>query len=103
MDDGEILQHLLEIEAKASILVDDAQAEADKRLKQAEEQNRAAYEEQYRSLVEKLTTEYDEQIGAARSEYQRTLDAYRSSLDTMPVNTDAFCALAFSLFCVGEK
>ncbi|MDR1931113.1 MAG: hypothetical protein LBQ44_10880 [Treponema sp.] len=103
MEDGEVLQHLLEIESKASALVDDAQAEADRRLKQAEEENRAFYDEQYRGLITELDGEYTEQIGAAKAEYKRTLDAYRLTLDAMPVNTEAFRALAFSLLYAGGK
>jgi vacuolar-type H+-ATPase subunit H len=103
MEDRDVLQHLLEIEAKASVLVDDAQAEAGRRLKETEERNRSSYDQQYRSLVKELDREYEEQIGAVRSEYRQALDAYRTSLDTMPVNAEAFCTMVSSLLFAGGR
>jgi F0F1-type ATP synthase membrane subunit b/b' len=40
-EDKDVLQHLLHLEAEASALVDDAQAEADRRVSEGEKQNRA--------------------------------------------------------------
>jgi vacuolar-type H+-ATPase subunit H len=102
MNDTDVLQHLLEIEAQASVLVDDAQAEADRRLKSAEEQNRSFYEGQYQNLIGELEEEYHKQLEVFKSGYTKSLDEYRCSLDSMPVNTGAFSSLAFSLL-FGEK
>jgi hypothetical protein len=93
----DVLQHLLEIEAQAAALVDDAQAEADKRIKASEERNRERYEEEYRRRVEQLETGYREKIGAAKTEYQTKLDAYRKSLDAIPLHFDDFSCLAEKL------
>jgi hypothetical protein len=94
---GDILRHLLEIEARAAALVDDAQAEADKRIKASEERNRERYEEEYRRRVEQLEVDYKEKIGAAKAEYKTKLDAYRKSLDAMPLHLDDFSCLAEKL------
>jgi vacuolar-type H+-ATPase subunit H len=47
MDNNEVLDHLLKIEAEAAALVDEAQAEADTRITEAEKQNRAAYDKRF--------------------------------------------------------
>jgi vacuolar-type H+-ATPase subunit H len=102
MEDQDVLQHLLEIESQATILVNDAQAEAGRRIKETEEKNRSRYDMSYRSLVEDLDREYGKNIKAVREEYRLELDAYRENLDRMPVNEEGFSALA-SLLLFGEK
>jgi vacuolar-type H+-ATPase subunit H len=102
MEDKDILQHLLEIEGKAAALVNDAQAEADKRIKEVEEQNRLAYDGEYQKLMAELETEYKKELKAARAEYDKSLDEYRQNLGAMPRDNSAFSALAFSLL-LGEE
>ncbi|MDR2662733.1 MAG: hypothetical protein LBC31_07035 [Treponema sp.] len=101
MEDTDVLQHLLEIESRASVLVDDAQAEADKRIKAAEEQNRLYYDKQYQDLVQKLEAEYLEQMQGVRAEYRQSLEEYRKSLDFMPLDRAAFSAAVSQLLTGG--
>jgi regulator of protease activity HflC (stomatin/prohibitin superfamily) len=101
-EDTDVLRHLLEIEAEAAALVDSAQAEADRRLKECEEQNRARYHEEYRHLVDSLEKEYKQKLEAARAEYRAGLDEYRKSLDAMPVDPSAFSRLAAELLFGGK-
>jgi vacuolar-type H+-ATPase subunit H len=103
MDDRDLLQHLLEIESEASALVEDAQTEADRRIKEAEEQNRASYDERFRGLAEQLDREYVGELSQVRAEYRQTLDAYRAGLEAMPVTTAAFRTLASSLLFTGGR
>jgi hypothetical protein len=77
--------------------VDDAQAEADKRIKASEERNRERYEEAYRRRVEDLEAGYREKIGAAKAEYKTVLDAYRKNLDATVLHFDDFSCLAEKL------
>ena len=101
MEDTDILRHLLKIEARAAALVDDAQAEADKRIKAAEEENRRLYEERRLSLVTELEAASREEMAAARAEYGAALDAFRAENSRLPLDRGAFGALAFSLL-LGE-
>jgi hypothetical protein len=96
-EEGSVLQHLLEIESEAAALVDNAQAEADRRLKESEEQNRIRYEQEYRRLAEQLDGERRERLAAVRAEYDAGLDAYRAGLDTTPLHADDFSRLTFAL------
>jgi vacuolar-type H+-ATPase subunit H len=102
MEDKDILQHLLEIEGKAASLVNDAQAEADRRVKEAEEQNRLAYDGAYQKLTAELETEYQGVLSSTKADYDKSLDEYRQSLEAMPRDNNGFSALAFSLL-LGEE
>ena len=93
MDNTEVLGHLLKIESEASALVDDAQAEADKRVLEAEKQNRAALEKRYCEESEKLEGEYLALKQKIRQEYQAELDAYRERLNSARPDTNRFSAL----------
>jgi len=98
----DILQHLLEIEGKAAVLVDDAQAEADRRIKETEEKNRLAFEEAYQNLTGKLEAEYQKTMDSVKLEYNKYLDEFRADLDCMPKQSGRFSALVHSLL-VEEK
>jgi len=102
MEDRDVLQHLLEIEGQAAVLVDDAQAEADRRVKEAEEQNRLAYDGEYQKIVKELEAVCQKEVEAAKAEYDKSLDEYRMSLDSIPKDSGAFSSLAFSLLVEGS-
>lgn len=97
MEDVNILQHLLEIEGQAALLVSDAQAEADRRVKVAEEQCRQAYEAEYQKFITKLEDQYRKDQEDVKTEYGKSLDQYRLSLQDMPRDTGAFSGYVFSL------
>jgi regulator of protease activity HflC (stomatin/prohibitin superfamily) len=103
MENHEILQHLLEIESKAATLVDDAQAEADRRVSEGEKQNRARYDEQYASEVAALEEAFSADIALARENYRKQLEDYNNSLKTQSLDTKAFFALAEKLLVFRES
>ena len=103
MENHEILQRLLEIEDKAATLVDDAQAEADRRISEGEKQNRARYDEQYAREVAALEDTFSVDIAKAREDYQRQLEEYHDSLKAQPLDTRAFFLLAEKLLDSGES
>jgi len=102
MENHEILQHLLEIESKAATLVDDAQAEADRRVSEGEKQNRARYDEQYAREVAALEEAYSADISLARENYRKQLEEYHNSLKAQPSDTKAFFSLAEKLLILEE-
>ncbi|MDR3337636.1 MAG: hypothetical protein LBT16_10570 [Treponema sp.] len=91
--DHDVLQHLLEVEANAQSLVDDAQAEADRRIAEMEKQNRSRYEEQYTREAALLDGQYGSEIGIIKEEYNKQLDAYRVSLNDFKPDHAKFCSL----------
>ena len=94
MDDNELLKHLLDLESEASSLVDEAQAEADRRTAEGERENRLRYDETYAREVEILENDYTQKLRQVKENYQQQLEAYRTSLKNMRVDTAAFFAAA---------
>jgi regulator of protease activity HflC (stomatin/prohibitin superfamily) len=103
MENHEILQRLLEIEGKAATLVDDAQAEADRRVAEAEKQNRARYDEKYAKEVQALEEAFTRDIALAKENYRKQLEDYHNSLKAQPPDTRAFFLLAEKLLVSGES
>jgi hypothetical protein len=100
--DGHVLRHLLDLEAQAAALVDDAQAEADRRVAEGEKLSRARYDEAYAAEAAVLEAAYAAEAAAVKRDYTQQLDAYREGLKAMPVNFEAFSVLA-ERFLIGEK
>ena len=93
MDNDEILGHLLKIESEAAAMVDDAQAEADRRILEAERQNHANFEERYQRESEKLENEFNAIKQDAHRQYQAELDAYRETISSVSVDVNRFTVL----------
>ncbi|MDR0497112.1 MAG: hypothetical protein LBH42_05825 [Treponema sp.] len=103
MDDHEILQHLLDIENEAAALVDEAQAEADRRISEGEKQNRAHHDEVYAAEVKTHEASFAEETALARDNYRKQLEAYHENLKTMPLDREAFFSLAEKLLLIEGK
>ncbi|MDR2607330.1 MAG: hypothetical protein LBC57_02970 [Treponema sp.] len=84
---------MLKIEAEASALVDDAQAEADRRVSEGEKQNRILYDERYASSSAEAEVSYTEAIERVREDYRSRLEDYRKSLEAMPLDETNFSNL----------
>jgi len=94
MEDNEILQHLISLEKEASSLVYDAQAEADRKISEGENENRLRFEERYAEEAELLEKNYREIILSLKNKYKLELEQYGESLKNQPVNFQAFSELA---------
>jgi ethanolamine utilization cobalamin adenosyltransferase len=92
MDEQDVLRHLLDVESRASVLVDDAQAEADRRIAESEKQYRARYDEEYGREAAELESRYEGDLGAVKEHYKQQLDAYRNSLAAIPVYRGDFAS-----------
>jgi F0F1-type ATP synthase membrane subunit b/b' len=90
MDEQDVLRHLLQVEAEASALVDDAQAEADHRIAEGEKHNRAHFEEQHSRLIAELEGRSAEALARLKEDSQKELNAYRESLEALPLDQGAF-------------
>jgi len=94
MDDHVVLEHLLELENQAAVMVNEAQAEAERKIADREKQNRTRYDETYAREAGTLETTYEQKIAAVKDDYQKQLDEYRNGLETQSVDTKAFASLA---------
>ncbi|MDR1985979.1 MAG: hypothetical protein LBP88_03270 [Treponema sp.] len=97
MHEQPVLYHLLQVETEAAALVEDAEAEADRRLAEGEKQNRKRFDERYGRELASIDEEYSKKRAALEAVYQQELDGYRESLDTMVVHKERFSALVASL------
>jgi hypothetical protein len=99
--DRGILQHLLGVESEAAVLVDDAQAEADRRIAEGEKECRARYDERHGREAERLDGDYAAAVLAIKEDYRKQLEAYQKGLEDMTVRKDAFAALVEGLLFEG--
>jgi len=93
MDNKEVIDHLLKIESEAAALVNDAQAEADNRIMEAEKKNRAAFDKRFREESERLETGFLQSKEQVRQEYRKELETYKEKISSIHVNNDRFSAL----------
>lgn len=87
------LDFLLEVEAKASALVNDAQEEADRRTRNSEENLRTAYEERCRAEIQAQENAFLEYVKKVKNDYKDLLDSFRQELLQIKVNREQFRAL----------
>jgi F0F1-type ATP synthase membrane subunit b/b' len=91
--DENVLGHLLKIEAEASALVDDAQAEADRRVAESEKQNRSLYDQEYGRRAAELEAAYAGEIDRIKADYRNRIEEYRKSLEALSADRGRFSAL----------
>jgi len=97
MDNNEVLDHLLKIEAEAAALVNEAQAEADKRITEAEKQNRAAYDKRFVEENQRLEQGFLQTKELAKEQFKKELETYKEKISSVHVNNDRFSNLLDSL------
>ncbi|MDR1127658.1 MAG: hypothetical protein LBL06_05975 [Treponema sp.] len=90
MEDKDVLQHLLKVEAEAASLANDAAMEADRRIASSEKQNYLHYEEQFAKASAECEAKYNGDIAAVQVSYQQKLDVFRHGLDSMREYKDGF-------------
>ena len=93
MENDEALEHLLKIEAEAAALVNDAQAEADRRIHENEEKNRKTYEERFKIEAQKRETALGKEKEKLKEQYQQTLEEYRNGISNAKTDVEKFCGL----------
>jgi vacuolar-type H+-ATPase subunit H len=93
MDNDNTLEHLLKIEAEAAALVNDAQAEADRRIHENEEQNRKTYEERYKVEAQMRESALGKEKEKLKEQYQQTLEKYRNGISNAKTDMEKFSGL----------
>jgi vacuolar-type H+-ATPase subunit H len=93
MENVNTLDHLLQIEAQAAALVSDAQAEADRRIHENEEKNRAAYEEHFKAEIQARETSLKKEKDKIKEQYDKAIEEYRKEISAINFNAEKFSAL----------
>ena len=87
------INHLLEVEKNASMLINDAAMEAERRLTQARAKYNSDYKTRYDEIAAKLEAEYQNNHQQIADKYQKDIDSYKESLAAKPQNSEAFSSL----------
>ena len=100
------LDHLLKIEAQAAAMVKEAQEEADRRIRENEQTNRAAFDEFCKAQNLKRQSGIKKIIEEIKNKYKITLDEYRGEISKIEADTQKFAGLLeeyLGLLCNREK
>jgi hypothetical protein len=84
-------------------MVQEAQAEADRRVQEAEKTGRAAYDRKYADEASGLEASFQRDKAGVQASYTEGLDAYRKDLDALPANQTAFNAVLDALIGGGKQ
>jgi regulator of protease activity HflC (stomatin/prohibitin superfamily) len=97
MDNKEVIDHLLKIESDAAALINDAQAEADRHIMEADKESRAAFDKRFLEESQRLEKEFLQAKELARQQFQKELETYKEKISSVHVNNDRFSAMLDSL------
>lgn len=87
------INHLLEIERAAAVLIDDAKVEAEKRISDAKSQYSLQYKAGYEKIVSELDSEYKSSVDDVSKKHEKEINAYKTHLEGQEQNKAAFSAL----------
>jgi len=93
MQSRSVLDHLLKVEAEAAALVSDAQNEADRRIRDNEEKNRALCEERLKEQIHIHELSFKEEKENIDRRYNEALDKFREELKNVNADESCFRAL----------
>jgi vacuolar-type H+-ATPase subunit H len=91
--ESDVLKHLLEIEEKASKIVQDAEEEANHRVMESDRACREAYNASFKEQADALDTQFTDKREKLEADYESGLNEYRKSLGEGSRDTAAFSAL----------
>ena len=103
MNEHEVLQHLLDLEKEAAALIDDAQAEADRRVSEGEKQNRLKFDEVYSNELKALESSFAEKIAAVNEDYSKQQEQYQEGLKKASWDFKNFSSVALKLFHINDQ
>ena len=93
MENNSALDYLLKVEAEASAIVNETQEEADRRIRENEEKNRAVFDEQYKARFLKHQSDFKKAAEEIKIKYQTALDEYRVEISQIKADTREFANL----------
>jgi len=74
-------------------MVESAQIEADRRIRENEEKNRMAFEERFKIEKQKCELDLEKQKALIKEQYEKALDDYRQEISGVKQNNQEFSAL----------
>ena len=87
------LEHLLNIESQAAALVIEAQAEADRRVRENGDKNHKVYDERYKAEIKSQEESLADEKNKINMQYQKELEAYRENILQLKIDQKSFSDL----------
>ncbi len=88
-----VIDHLLDVEKDASVLVSDAQMESAKRLASARSQADSEYKKQYDILIASLENQYKKDAETITQKHADALNSYKTAVEKTSRDSAAFNGL----------
>ena len=85
-----VISHLLKVESEASLLVKEAQTEANKRLSEARCNADSQFKTQFQKIQSNLEAEYNDKIQHLTENYKKKFDEFKSSIEQTEQSVDSF-------------
>ena len=87
------INHLLEIEKKASSIVNEALKAREEKLAEVHAECNKLYNEKYAQVVKKLEEQYQTELKKATDKYDEDIKQYKQELEDKPQDQEKFNAL----------
>ena len=95
-----VINHLLDVEKRASSMTSDAQTEADKRISAYRAEAENDYKKQHDEILAKFESDYAVRTKAIDEKHAEEIAAYRSEIQNTTQDTGAFNKLLDTLLAV---
>lgn len=97
-DESEVIKLLLNFEKEASLIVDEAMVESEKRISNAKSTANSDFQRKYESIVQDMEADYNQKILEIENNHTKKLEEYKNSLETKNQNKQAFFTFVDSVF-----
>jgi vacuolar-type H+-ATPase subunit H len=98
MPDIDVINHLLEQEERAETMLQESQAESDRRIAKAHAEAEADYKAKYEKVIGALDADYAAQTAKIESEHSAQSQEYHGRLEALQTDKKAFNALLDNYF-----
>lgn len=85
-----VINHLLNVEKNAAVLIDNALKEAENRTSQARNQSNTQFKEKYDSFVADMEAEYNKTVQLKKDEHEKELQSFKDNLQNQKINNSEF-------------
>lgn len=96
-DEAAVIQHLLEVEKEAGVLVAEAQKKADEKIALARAQSEERFNVSLSNFNAELTSSENQKKDSLRHSHDEVLSQYQKTLDSSPLDVKAFRSLLDSM------
>lgn len=85
-----VISHLLKVESEASLLVKEAQTEANNRLSETRLKAENQFKSQFQEIQTKLEADYNNKIQLLTENHKKSFDEFKSSIEQTEQSIESF-------------